>query len=250
VRSVSLDKWKPEEIAFMQAMGNTNAALSWEARLPTEYRRPSPNDGMASEKFIRDKYEHKRFYKPVDLKSLPSKAALSQSGTVSSNTTQPQTPAGGTIMLHPPSRSNTPLRTPTTPTPPPAPQQTSLLVDPFFSSQTPSSSQHNGVTPSTPLFNPAQYVKVEPTPPPVMSTPPADMNLVKKSNIMSMFDVQSEQQKQQQQQQMYYMGTPQQQMYYAATPMYYTTSGGLVPVMYGAQIYTTPNVVYAQQLPQ
>jgi len=103
------------------------------------------------------------------------------------------------------------------------------------------------------LFNPNVPQQPVQAQPPMAANPTSavDMNLLKKSNIMSMFDVQTEQQK------MYYTGAPQpqpqpqqQQMYYASpTPqLYYTNSGNFVPVMYSPQMYSAnPNVVYYPQ---
>jgi len=240
----------------MQATGNGQAALSWEAKLPAEYKRPSPNDGIYLEKFIRDKYEHKRYFKPPNGdKAIPQgrKDSPPPGSGVNrvTNTSQPRT---GTPIPQQ-QRSATPIRT-ENPRPQQQQQEPSLLVD-YFLPQTHSQPQikqeplFNSTAPSLQgsnqlLFQTQQQVpvKTEPT----SNASPVDLNLFKKSNIMSMFDVQTEQQKQQQQQALL-----QQQMYYsAASPqLYYTTSGGLVPVLYGAQIpagqvYQTPYAVYPQ----
>ncbi|KAF3438380.1 hypothetical protein FNV43_RR21142 [Rhamnella rubrinervis] len=55
VRSTTLDTWLPEQVAFMASMGNEKANIYWEAKLPTNY------DRRAIEKFIRAKYEEKRW---------------------------------------------------------------------------------------------------------------------------------------------------------------------------------------------
>ncbi|XP_074372580.1 putative ADP-ribosylation factor GTPase-activating protein AGD15 [Apium graveolens] len=39
VRSATLDTWLPEQIAFMQYMGNGKANSYWEAELPQNYER-------------------------------------------------------------------------------------------------------------------------------------------------------------------------------------------------------------------
>jgi len=265
VRSISLDKWKPEEIALMQATGNGQAALSWEAKLPAEYKRPSPNDGIYLEKFIRDKYEHKRYFKPPNSDKAATPQGRKDSpppGSVVARVTNTSQPRSGTPLPQQ-QRTATPFRTEN----PPRPQQQqkqepSLLVD-YFLPQTQPQAQpqvkqeplFNSTGPSTQGSNPFQNqqqqqvpVKAEPT----SNASPVDLNLYKKSNIMSMFDVQTEQQKQQQQQALL-----QQQMYYAAASpqLYYTTSGGLVPVMYGAQmpagqVYQPPYAVYPQHFLQ
>jgi stromal membrane-associated protein len=264
VRSVSLDRWKPEEIAFMQSMGNANAALSWEARLPAEYKRPSPNDGIALQKFIRDKYEHKRYFKAVEKATQPKIEIYSQNGSHTSSTTTPAAPVVNTsTILQPPRASSTPpLQQPRTNAPLRSRPADPVLVDPFTNSSTSQPVKQelennffsNPSKPDPVLFNPGQQqqqVQAQPS-----AAPAVDVNLVKKSNIMSMFDVQpatttppTQQMQQMQAQQMQQM----QQMYYATpTQLYYSpsTSGGYVPVMYcppiqGGQtpIYSSP-VVY------
>ncbi|XP_010520894.1 PREDICTED: probable ADP-ribosylation factor GTPase-activating protein AGD5 [Tarenaya hassleriana] len=55
VRSATLDTWLPEQVAFIQSMGNDRANSYWEAELPTNY------DRVGIENFIRAKYEEKRW---------------------------------------------------------------------------------------------------------------------------------------------------------------------------------------------
>ncbi|XP_043809772.1 probable ADP-ribosylation factor GTPase-activating protein AGD15 [Manihot esculenta] len=55
VRSITLDTWLPEQVAFMQSMGNEKSNRYWEAELPSSRTR----DG--TEKFIRAKYEDERW---------------------------------------------------------------------------------------------------------------------------------------------------------------------------------------------
>nr|AFK37054.1 unknown [Medicago truncatula] len=55
VRSATLDTWLPEQVAFIQSMGNERANSYWEAELPTNY------DRVGVENFIRAKYEDKRW---------------------------------------------------------------------------------------------------------------------------------------------------------------------------------------------
>ncbi|CAN6584724.1 unnamed protein product [Malus baccata var. baccata] len=51
VRSTTLDTWLPEQIAFMEAMGNEKANSYWEKELPPNF------DRSGTEKFIRAKYD-------------------------------------------------------------------------------------------------------------------------------------------------------------------------------------------------
>lgn len=63
VRSVTLDKWKPHEVEMMQKWGNARAAAAYEAALPRDFPRPNGSDQHSLERFIRLKYEQKRFYR-------------------------------------------------------------------------------------------------------------------------------------------------------------------------------------------
>ncbi|KFM26202.1 putative ADP-ribosylation factor GTPase-activating protein AGD5 [Auxenochlorella protothecoides] len=51
------DTWLPEQVAFVQAMGNARAAGYWEANLP----RPPDSDMGLLRTFITDKYVHRRY---------------------------------------------------------------------------------------------------------------------------------------------------------------------------------------------
>nr|XP_004516448.1 ADP-ribosylation factor GTPase-activating protein AGD5-like isoform X3 [Cicer arietinum] len=55
VRSATLDTWLPDQVAFIQSMGNEKANSYWEAELPPNY------DRVGIENFIRAKYEDKRW---------------------------------------------------------------------------------------------------------------------------------------------------------------------------------------------
>ncbi|KAJ8497592.1 hypothetical protein OPV22_008144 [Ensete ventricosum] len=55
VRSATLDTWLPEQIAFIQTMGNERSNSYWEAELPPNYNR------VGIENFVRAKYEDKRW---------------------------------------------------------------------------------------------------------------------------------------------------------------------------------------------
>lgn len=61
VRSATLDTWLPEQVAFMQGMGNVKANAFWEAELPSSFKRPTENDRGGLESFIRSKYEARRW---------------------------------------------------------------------------------------------------------------------------------------------------------------------------------------------
>ncbi|WOH03283.1 hypothetical protein DCAR_0622679 [Daucus carota subsp. sativus] len=55
VRSTALDTWLPDQVAFMQAMGNEKANNYWEAELPQD------DDRRDIQSFIRAKYERRRW---------------------------------------------------------------------------------------------------------------------------------------------------------------------------------------------
>ncbi|XP_020681600.1 ADP-ribosylation factor GTPase-activating protein AGD5 [Dendrobium catenatum] len=67
VRSATLDTWLPEQVAFIQSMGNEKSNSYWEAELPPNY------DRVGIENFIRAKYDDKRWI-PKDGTSKSSKA--------------------------------------------------------------------------------------------------------------------------------------------------------------------------------
>ncbi|KAE9586120.1 putative Arf GTPase activating protein [Lupinus albus] len=61
VRSTTLDTWLPDQVSFMQFMGNVKANQLWEAELPPNFDR----NGYGIEKFIRNKYVDKRWASKV-----------------------------------------------------------------------------------------------------------------------------------------------------------------------------------------
>ncbi|XP_020214580.1 ADP-ribosylation factor GTPase-activating protein AGD5 isoform X2 [Cajanus cajan] len=66
VRSATLDTWLPEQVAFIQSMGNEKANSYWEAELPPHY------DRVGIENFIRAKYEDKRWVAKDEKPKSPS----------------------------------------------------------------------------------------------------------------------------------------------------------------------------------
>jgi stromal membrane-associated protein len=59
VKSVNLDQWTAEQIASMQAMGNSRARAVYEANLSDNFRRSQSDSAM--EQFIRGKYEARKW---------------------------------------------------------------------------------------------------------------------------------------------------------------------------------------------
>ncbi|GMI63684.1 NEVERSHED, ARF-GAP domain 5 [Hibiscus trionum] len=71
VRSATLDTWLPEQVAFIESMGNEKANSYWEAELPPNY------DRVGIENFIRAKYEEKRWV-PRDGRSKSPPSGLNE----------------------------------------------------------------------------------------------------------------------------------------------------------------------------
>jgi len=79
VRSVSLDKWTPEQLKTMELVGNAKAAQIYEYNVPESHRRPTENDDTyVLEQWIRAKYERKLFIrKDGNVKQEQSKKSSS-----------------------------------------------------------------------------------------------------------------------------------------------------------------------------
>jgi len=62
VRSVNLDTWTKQQVDFMEEWGNARANAYFEANVPSNVHRPKEGDAVrVVEKFIRDKYEFRRY---------------------------------------------------------------------------------------------------------------------------------------------------------------------------------------------
>jgi len=61
VKSVSLDKWLPQQIEFVLSMGNDKSNKIYEANLPPNFVRPNDSDSNGIQNFIRAKYERKLY---------------------------------------------------------------------------------------------------------------------------------------------------------------------------------------------
>ncbi|KAK6132634.1 hypothetical protein DH2020_033623 [Rehmannia glutinosa] len=75
VRSATLDTWLPEQVAFIQSMGNEKANSYWEAELPPNY------DRVGIENFIRAKYDDKRWI-PKDGKTKSPARRIEEKASV------------------------------------------------------------------------------------------------------------------------------------------------------------------------
>lgn len=78
VRSINLDSWKEKEVLAMESAGNKRINEIFEGRLKnfgTHTTKPSQHaDGRTRERFIRDKYELRKYYDPVALQRMISNA--------------------------------------------------------------------------------------------------------------------------------------------------------------------------------
>lgn len=61
VRSTTLDTWLPEQVAFVEVMGNRKANLFWEAELPVGFHRPFEGDMEGLKNFIGNKYRDQAY---------------------------------------------------------------------------------------------------------------------------------------------------------------------------------------------
>uniref|UniRef100_A0A7S1XDK9 Arf-GAP domain-containing protein n=1 Tax=Compsopogon caeruleus TaxID=31354 RepID=A0A7S1XDK9_9RHOD len=61
VRSTTLDTWTATQIERMQKLGNTKVNSIFEECLPSDFARPTVTSPEALERFIRDKYEKRRY---------------------------------------------------------------------------------------------------------------------------------------------------------------------------------------------
>lgn len=59
VKSINLDSWTPEQVGYLQQMGNSKARAVYEANLPDSFRRPQMDSSL--EAFVRAKYEQKKY---------------------------------------------------------------------------------------------------------------------------------------------------------------------------------------------
>ncbi|KAG2646163.1 hypothetical protein PVAP13_2KG489700 [Panicum virgatum] len=140
VRSATLDTWLPEQVAFIQSMGNEKANSYWEAELPPNY------DRVGIENFIRAKYEDKRWVprngtsRPSsgarDEKSQESPASANRSGyghrsSFEQNRTSPAPSKIAPAASRMPSQASPPKVEPPVPkvVSPPQPQKSPAKVD-------------------------------------------------------------------------------------------------------------------------
>lgn len=117
VRSCVLDdRWTPEQVAVMEKVGNEVANLYWEANLPPNFVRPKTKDIEALGKFIRDKYEAKKY--AADDRLPPHQQTIAQIEELQKQ--RPSIMESKSDMLTP--------QVPPTPPPPPSKQKNEQLA--------------------------------------------------------------------------------------------------------------------------
>lgn len=113
VKSVNLDSWTPQQVASMQAMGNSKARAIYEANLPDNYRRPQNDQAM--EAFIRQKYEKKKY---IAAEWVPTKPPDFPVGWNDSGPVQEKKPEFKKLQLPPKiSSASSPVTTSSSPRP-------------------------------------------------------------------------------------------------------------------------------------
>jgi len=75
VRSITLDSWKEKEVRAMENGGNAKVRAIFEAKLQNPAAKPTTGaSGPVRERFIRDKYERRKYYDPSVLQDYTSSA--------------------------------------------------------------------------------------------------------------------------------------------------------------------------------
>ncbi|GAB5358436.1 hypothetical protein AAMO2058_000457200 [Amorphochlora amoebiformis] len=86
VRSVTMDTWLPEWVKFMSAVGNARANSYWEMNNKFGEKLSSRADGSTRAKFIRAKYEEKKWYGiPSSVPQQPVKPVSASSASAPSS---------------------------------------------------------------------------------------------------------------------------------------------------------------------
>ncbi|PIN19433.1 hypothetical protein CDL12_07894 [Handroanthus impetiginosus] len=79
VRSTTLDTWLPEQVVFMQRMGNEKSNEYWEAELPPQFDR-NPIEKFIHSKYVERKWASKLSKEPALLVSQDKSAGTSRRG--------------------------------------------------------------------------------------------------------------------------------------------------------------------------
>jgi len=170
IRSVTLDVWNSEQIETMQKVGNGRASAIYEGRVPKHCPRPNPGDNIALDKWIRDKYEIRRFYKEPTAETFNQPPPPPKNSTSNGANRPKDSESFGFENIRP---KPAPLISPT-------PVDSSVVLK-----QPPSLLSPNLLDP-TPPPPPQQLTKPNPIPTLAPSVPQQPSTV--KHNIMSQFD--------------------------------------------------------------
>ncbi|CAN4117723.1 unnamed protein product [Withania somnifera] len=125
VRSTALDTWLPEQVAFIQSMGNEKANSYWETEVPSNY------DRVAIENFIRAKYEDKR-WTPKNEKAKSAFRIQERRTTGHEHASNSGGSSDERVTVQCPSKKqDIPAATFSIPLPPKGPEQTSQTTQPI-----------------------------------------------------------------------------------------------------------------------
>jgi len=90
VRSITLDSWKEKEVLAMENGGNAKVNAIFEANLHNTTIKPTVGaSGPVRERFIRDKYERRKYYDPNVLQNYKDISAPETAGRNTRSTTTP-----------------------------------------------------------------------------------------------------------------------------------------------------------------
>ncbi|PSS16215.1 ADP-ribosylation factor GTPase-activating protein [Actinidia chinensis var. chinensis] len=155
VRSATLDTWLPEQVAYIQSMGNEKSNSYWEAELPPNY------DRVGIENFIRAKYEEKRW---VAKNNKPKSPPRAQDDNGSMHAQRPGVSSEGRKNFQAPStRDSIPATRISLPVPPKGPE-----------SVTPAPKSHQNIQKSEPAVTSAESAMQVIDSSPVVSPPKVD----------------------------------------------------------------------------
>eukprot|EP01038_Epipyxis_sp_PR26KG_P005326 gene5326-7392_t len=184
VRSVNLDSWTAKQVEFMEEWGNERANQLYEANLPTNFVRPKEGDPVrVVEKFIREKYEQKKYMSRTIPDRIVSQPAVEVAPVVEERVKKPAKSSTGIT------KSAAPVSTATNNNPPIAPAAS--LIDfmddpvpvattsfptttqaPFAPAPTVSGFDFANQTSHAPVTDP--FGDFASAPPPIPSTVPTD----------------------------------------------------------------------------
>jgi stromal membrane-associated protein len=126
VRSITLDSWKEKEVLAMENGGNAKVNAIFEANLHSASAKPTAGaSGPVRERFIRDKYERRKFYDPSVMQEYadaPPPQASTASGRTAQNVITPTRRApSDAARLRAQNRRIAAPKIPSGPPPPPPP---------------------------------------------------------------------------------------------------------------------------------